>query len=197
MSTTTESGEDIGRRISEHVLRLGISFPRLGRLVYERLGAYTPNDETLRTWAKGNANPEKVDPLVIAALADVFGCAVADISVIAAQTLRRVEDIRSRTALAADAATLDERVVAAEPPVARRGGSRCDSVGAQRPLPFDDDEVADLRESGFRPVIGDVTFVTDQRATPFELAAMQLGADLDLRPERAVVGAVPALVGAS
>jgi hypothetical protein len=190
MSTTqTESGEDIGRRITEHVTRLGLSFPRLGRLVYERIGAYTPNDETLRTWAKGKANPEKIDPLVITAMADVFGCTVADISVIAAQTLNRVNGLLARTALAADDATLDEPVLPAASPVVRLHGSRCDSLGAQRPLPFDDASVTDVEVSWPSEGTGSVTYVTDLLASPEELARVYAGADLDIRSDHVLVGA--------
>lgn len=133
----TESGEDIGRRISEYVSQLGLSFPRLGRLVYERIGAYAPNDETLRAWGKGTANPEKIDPIVVAAMADVFGCSVADLSVIAAQTLRRVNDLLDRTALAEDDATLDAQVLPEGSRVKRLPRSRCVAEVTQPTLPWD------------------------------------------------------------
>lgn len=94
--TTTETGADIGARITAQKKRSGLSWDRINKGVYDRLGAYTPHSETIRAWGRGDVNPEKIDPLVVTALADVFQCTVADISTSAAARVRALEAIRNR-----------------------------------------------------------------------------------------------------
>ena len=93
---TDETGADIGANITREKERSGLSWDRMSKRVYDELGAYAPTSETLRAWGRGEVNPDKVDPIVIAALAGVFKCTVAEISTTAARRLRALEALRNR-----------------------------------------------------------------------------------------------------
>lgn len=71
-----------------------LSFSKLERLVYDRLGTYAPSDEKLRVWhTPGGLDPEKADLLVIAALADVYG--VTDLATLHPTLNERLPDVKA------------------------------------------------------------------------------------------------------
>lgn len=110
MPTNNETGTEVGERLTRLQEDSGLSWKRVARLVQNSLGLYAPSDETLRTWAGGKVNPERMDPVVVTAIADVFGCTVADISTTAARVLRRLEHLRGRVDIDLTGETADEDV---------------------------------------------------------------------------------------
>jgi len=57
-----------------------LSFAKLHLAVYDRLGAFAPTEETIRTYHKANG-PKKYDLTVLMAIADVYGLKLSDLGV--------------------------------------------------------------------------------------------------------------------
>lgn len=74
----------------------GLSFNRLGQLAYELLGAYCPTTETLRTYHDPERIPERVDLVVVSALAEIYGVKVRDLSASTFEDVKRVSDLLRR-----------------------------------------------------------------------------------------------------
>jgi transcriptional regulator with XRE-family HTH domain len=111
---------------------------------------------------------DKIEPHMVEFLCSLYGVEVDEISPLIAGELRAYRTAVKRAALTR---------------------SRCDSLGAQRPLPFDDASVTDVEVSWPSEGTGSVTYVTDLLASPEELARVYAGADLDIRSDHVLVGA--------
>ena len=64
--------------------------------VKEYLGAYTPTEQTIRSW-HGPDSPKKLDPLVLTALADVYGVELASLDPTMERQLPRIKELISRS----------------------------------------------------------------------------------------------------
>ncbi len=57
--------------------------------VRERIG-YGPSRETIRRWETGLDDEERIDPVVLAALAEIYGVELASLSRVAERNARRI-----------------------------------------------------------------------------------------------------------
>lgn len=72
------------------------SYRALARQLYDMLGVYAPTDESIRRLHIGRIPPDKVDPLVLAALCDIYGCTIKDVSRLAAERSKTASDLLKR-----------------------------------------------------------------------------------------------------
>lgn len=77
------------------------SYNTLRDLVYDLLGPYTPTMETLRQMhqTKDSKAAKRPDPLVMVALAHVYGVSLSDLSPVTADELKRLRDLLRRVSL--------------------------------------------------------------------------------------------------
>ncbi|MEM9611138.1 MAG: hypothetical protein AAGA99_27270 [Actinomycetota bacterium] len=68
----------IGRRLAAVHEGSGLTYRDVERSMWDKLGAYTPTSETLRQYTKADGK-FKVDPVVLAALCQVYGVKLSDI----------------------------------------------------------------------------------------------------------------------
>jgi hypothetical protein len=70
-----------------------LSYKKVERALWDRLGAYAPTDETLRRYHRGRVEPEAADPLVVLVLAEVYDKPVRELSPTVADRLEGVRDL--------------------------------------------------------------------------------------------------------
>lgn len=73
--------------------RNGLSFKKLERALWQRLGDYAPTDETLRRYHRGDIHPAKADLVIILTIAQVYNVAASGVSPIIAQRLEEMRDL--------------------------------------------------------------------------------------------------------
>jgi hypothetical protein len=94
-----DNAQRLGERMERRRQRAGSpSYRSLARTLYDMLGVYAPTDESLRRLHVGRVSPEKADVVILAAIAEVYGCKVADFSASAADRAKAARDLLRRGA---------------------------------------------------------------------------------------------------
>ena len=97
MPTTTDNGSSMGGQLEHHRIAAGApSFRQLERQLVMMLGSYGPSSETIRRLHAGKIAPEDVDLVILAALCDVYGCTIKDVSQVAAERSKTAADLLRR-----------------------------------------------------------------------------------------------------
>lgn len=87
----------LGERLELRRVRAGRpSYRSLSRTLYDMLGSYAPTDESIRRLHTGKVTPEAVDLVILAALCEVYECAISDVSQVAAKRSRTASDLLKR-----------------------------------------------------------------------------------------------------
>lgn len=89
----TTNAEDFAAALEAARVTSGLSFKRLERLLWARLGEYAPTYETLRRIHRGEVDPEKVDMVILLAIASVYRTPASGLSPIVAQRLNEMRDL--------------------------------------------------------------------------------------------------------
>lgn len=74
----------------------GLSYKDVGRAVFLLLGPMAPGQEWLRRWHVGDMAPERADLVVCAALAEVYGVTLSELSPVVADRYEGVRDLLIR-----------------------------------------------------------------------------------------------------
>lgn len=84
---------ELARKLSARRAETGLSFNRVTQLAYERLGAFCPTLETIRTYHDPERVPDQANPVLVAALAAIYDCQVIDLSESVDEDVKRVRDL--------------------------------------------------------------------------------------------------------
>ncbi len=76
--TMTIDPQELGAALD--MARDGMSFKKVERALWTKLGAYAPSDETLRRYHRGQFNAERVDIILVSALCDIYKVKLKDIA---------------------------------------------------------------------------------------------------------------------
>lgn len=95
MATTTTAAEFASALEAARSAK-GLSYKEVERAVFLLLGPMAPGQEWLRQWHVGKMPPERADLLVCAALADVYGTTLSELSPIVAERYGAVSDLLKR-----------------------------------------------------------------------------------------------------
>lgn len=72
----------------------GLSFKKLERLLWQRLGPhYTPSDEKLRALHRDGVDPERVDLVLVLAIARIYGVPASSLDPVIARRLTEVREL--------------------------------------------------------------------------------------------------------
>ena len=88
---------EFARRMLEARTRSGLRLDEASVMARDILGAsYGPSRETIRRYETGMISEERADPLVVIALAEIYGVSVGQISWIVAQQSKAISRVFSR-----------------------------------------------------------------------------------------------------
>lgn len=73
--------------------RGGLSFKKLERALWQRLGDYAPTDETLRRYHRGDIHPTKADLVIVLTIAQVYDVAASSLSPVIAGRLEEMREL--------------------------------------------------------------------------------------------------------
>lgn len=93
----TDQGRAFGAVLEEARATKGLSYKQVERAVVHLLGPMAPTHETIRQWHLGKMPPERADIFVAAALADVYGKRLSELSEVIAERYDSVADLLIRT----------------------------------------------------------------------------------------------------
>jgi hypothetical protein len=93
---TTKRNAEMAERLAARRAASGLSFNRVAQMVYDRLGAFAPTLETVRTYHDPKRIPEQVNPVLVAALADVYDCSLIDLSETVNEDAKTYADLLKR-----------------------------------------------------------------------------------------------------
>lgn len=97
MLTDQRAAGDFGSRIRQRREDAHLTLIELMIEVRQRLPrSRWVTNETLRSYENGTKTEDKADPVVVAALADVFGCSIADLSPTIAESSVMIRDLLLR-----------------------------------------------------------------------------------------------------
>ena len=97
MPTTTDNASSMGGQLEKHRLAAGgPSFRQLERQLVMMLGSYGPSSETIRRLHTGKISPEAVDLVILAALCEIYGCTIKEVSQVAAGRSKTAADLLRR-----------------------------------------------------------------------------------------------------
>lgn len=72
------------------------SYRNLERQLVMMLGEYAPSSETIRRLHAGKISPEQVDLVILAALCEIYGCTIKDVSATASARSKSARDLLER-----------------------------------------------------------------------------------------------------
>lgn len=93
---SSASAAEFGSALEAARRTKGLSYNEVGRAVFLLLGPMAPGQEWLRQWHVGKMPPERADLVVCAALAEVYGKRLSELSPVIAERYDAVRDLLIR-----------------------------------------------------------------------------------------------------